>query len=305
MNSFWIYDENSDDITLWYELENVHRREGETCRLSHYKEEFSSIVKKEEFSGKVTFKKTDSFLTVKERISEITGFPKEVMINFGTKGKSNIDENGTSWLTVDYYTVNDSEQIKNSKYNQKSTDDRSLYIYIDIDESPNFKLANKIQLENDKTFENINNDYKLLKNNYNDLKDKYNKLNNKPCEYKWTISTLQTQIETMKKNNEEINTNIQNLKTENNNLKTENNNLKTELEKLKEEISTIKSKLTKKEEDELKTKNNEIEYKKKFDVNLIKYKEKMINEYKTKINNIFKIFINSFEKKEKIENNFS
>ena len=31
----------------------------------------------------------------------------------------------------------------------------------------------------------------------------------------------------------------------------------------------------------------------------------MTNEYKTEINNIFKIFINSFEKKEKIKNNFS
>ena len=305
MNSFWIYDENSDDITLWYELVNVHYRKGEGMQLSYYEEEFSSIVKKDEFSGEVTFKKTDSFLTVKEKINEITGFPKEVMVNFGTKGKENIDENGKSWQYIEYYTVNDSDQIKNSKYNQESTDDRSIYIYIDIDKSPNFKLANKIQLENDKTFKNINNDYELLKNNYNDLKDKYNKLNNKPCEYKWTISTLQTQIETMKKNNEEINKNIQNLKTENNNLKTENNNLKSELEKLKEEISTIKSKLKKKEEDELKIKNNEIECKKKFDVNLIKYKEKMINEYKTKINNIFKIFINSFEKEEKIENNFS
>ena len=125
MSSFWKYDENSDEITLWYQLENVHKRKGETCNLFHYEEEFSSIVKKDdEFSGEVTFKKSDSLLTVKERISEITGFPKEVMVRFATSGKNNIDENGISWHYLDNYDVNDSVQIKDSKYNQEYTEDR-------------------------------------------------------------------------------------------------------------------------------------------------------------------------------------
>ena len=286
---------------------------GETCQLSHYKEEFSSIVKKDdEFSGEVTFKKSDSLLTVKERISEITGFPKEVMVRFGTSGKNNIDENGKSWHYLDIYDVNDSVQIKDSKYNQEYTEDRRLYLWIDIDKCPYFKLANKIQLENDKKFDSLTKKYNYLKTKYNNLnsdninnKTKLNNLEKEKLELNTTIetqknqiSTLQTEINTIKKNNDEMNTNIQNLKTQ-------NNNLKTELEKMKKEISTIKSKLTTKEENELETKNNEIECKKEFEKNLIKCKEKMTNEYKTEINNIFKIFINSFEKKEKIKNNFS
>ena len=74
---------------------------------------------------------------------------------------------------------------------------------------------------------------------------------------------------------------------------------------MKEEISTIKTKLIIKEEKELEKNNNEIECRKEFDVNLIKCKEKMINEDKSEINILLKIFLNSFDKNEKVENNFS
>ena len=246
---------NSDEIILFYELENVHQRERETCELSNYKKEFSSIVNKDKFSGYIAVKKTDKFLTIKERISEITGFPKEVMVRFGTSGKNNIDENGKSWHYLDYYDVNDSVQIKDSKYNQEYTEDRRLYLWIDIDKCPHFKLANKIQLENDKKFDSLTKEYNYLKTEYNNLdydninnETKLNNLEKEKLELKTKIetqknqiSTLQTEINTIKKNNDEMNTNIQNLKTQ-------NNNLKTELEKMKKEISTIKSKLTTKEE---------------------------------------------------------
>ena len=318
-DSFCKYDKDSDEITLMYELENVYRRKGETTQLSHYKEEFSSIINENKFKGYETFKKSDSFLKIKEKISEITGFPKEVMVRFSTSGKNDIDENGKSVHYIEEYEVNDSQLIKDSKYNHEYSENRQLYLWIDIDKSPNFKLANEIQLKNDETFKNINIKYNSLITKYDDLENKYNdlnvdnilninKLNNlekEKKELKTTlesqknqISTLQTQIETINNNYEEINSLTKNLKTE-------NNNLKNELKKLKEEISTIKTKLIIKEEKELEKNNNEIECRKEFDVNLIKCKEKMINEYKSEINILLKIFLNSFDKNEKVENNFS
>ena len=176
-DSFCKYDKDSDEITLMYELENVHDRKGETCQLSHYKEEFSSIINNNKFKGYGTFKKSDSFLKIKEKISEITGFPKDVMVGFSTSGKNDIDENGKSWHYLEKYEVNDSLLIKDSKYNHEYSENRQLYLWIDIDKSPNFKLANEIQLKNDETFKNINIKYNSLITKYNDLENKYNDLN--------------------------------------------------------------------------------------------------------------------------------
>ncbi len=138
-DSFCKYDKDSDEITLMYELENVHDRKGETCQLSHYKEEFSSIINNNKIKGYETFKKSDSFLKIKEKISEITVFPKEVMVGFSTSGKNDIDENGKSWHYLEKYEVNDSLLIKDSKYNHEYSENRQLYLWIDIDKSPNFK----------------------------------------------------------------------------------------------------------------------------------------------------------------------
>ena len=37
IKKFENYDANSDEITLYYELENSNRKENETMELSHYK----------------------------------------------------------------------------------------------------------------------------------------------------------------------------------------------------------------------------------------------------------------------------
>ena len=133
------YDPYSDEITIYYELENSYRKENETIELSHYEKEFSSIIKS--YNGYETFKKTDTLNDIKKRVSEKSGFPIEVMGEFGYMGgQQYIKEK--SWNIIEHYEKPETTQIKDTIYNSEYTQKRQIYIWIDILKSSKFKLLN-------------------------------------------------------------------------------------------------------------------------------------------------------------------
>ena len=140
--NFQKYDSNSNEITLYYNLAHYfpEYQKWRNLNLSYYGHNFSSIVKKNYFSGYETFKKSDTLIEMKKRISKLSGFPIETFVKFGTKGGTEYNPNdGTVWNNINDYNVDESISISNSNYNSPIVENRYVYLYVDSSKSKIFE----------------------------------------------------------------------------------------------------------------------------------------------------------------------
>ncbi len=122
------YSNNSNEITLYYQLEEYfyEHKEWRDVSLNAYAEQFSSMIKKN-FSGYETFNKSDTLYQIKKKVSEKTGFPIETIIKFGIYNGTMYNPNGTLWINILDYNVDVNTTIMNSHYNSSKVEDLSLY----------------------------------------------------------------------------------------------------------------------------------------------------------------------------------
>ena len=117
-NSFSSYDPDSKYINLEYHLADNNRHQKTV--LTNYKKEFGKIIKTDNFIKVEEFKKTQKLIDIKKKVSELTGFPIEIMIDFGYIGEmeedhpiiyryNKLDEKGID--------VTDTILIEDSRYN--------------------------------------------------------------------------------------------------------------------------------------------------------------------------------------------
>ena len=181
-DKFKYYDENSEEITLYYSLNKDQKGQVEEWTdwgLSVYANEFSSIINKKYFEGYETFNKSDTLRDIKLRISKLTGFPIETIVNLGKYTGQEYGPDGRLWTFFNkyYYEENEYIQIRNSIYNSSNVDNRKVFIDIDPSKSNLFNELNKNQIKNDETIEDMKKNISNLKQNQEEQKLKYNNLN--------------------------------------------------------------------------------------------------------------------------------
>lgn len=150
--------------------------------------------------GYETFKKTDTLIEIKKRISKLSGFPIETFVQFGNKGGTKYNPNdGSEWDIINPYNVNESMSISNSQYNSPIIENRYVYLFVDPSKSKIFESLNENQLNNDNVTKNLENNILNLKKDNVDLNIKYINLQNENNINQNKISKLNTEVEKYKK----------------------------------------------------------------------------------------------------------
>ena len=267
-NSFSSYDPDSEDITLEYHLTTDNTRYS-NIDLTLYKKEFGKFVNTDNFIKFEKFKKTQKLRDIKEKVSELTEFPIEIMTDFGYIGRK---EDG--WETIYRYNkydgkgndITDTILIKDSRYNDPAEDNRKVYIFIDILKSPRFKLLNDNSI-----FEEVREDIESLKNEYDNLNNENNSNQKNINSIKTKQNSLQFDI---KSNSNKIN-NIEK------NVKNNESKIKDNFEELNEKYNSLKALNTHNEEKIKNLENENLILK-----NEIKSQQKEIDAIKREINNL-------------------
>ena len=267
-NSFSSYDPDSEDITLEYHLTTENTRYS-NIDLTLYKKEFGKFVNTDNFIKFEKFKKTQKLRDIKEKVSELTEFPIEIMTDFGYIGRK---EDG--WETIYRYNkydgkgndITDTILIKDSRYNDPAEDNRKVYIFIDILKSPRFKLLNDNSI-----FEEVREDIESLKNEYDNLNNENNSNQKNINSIKTKQNSLQFDI---KSNSNKIN-NIEK------NVKNNESKIKDNFEELNEKYNSLKALNTHNEEKIKNLENENLILK-----NEIKSQQKEIDAIKREINNL-------------------
>lgn len=259
--SFASYDPDSENILLEYHLVDNNRKKG--IALTNHIKEFGKIITTDKFIKIEEFKKTQELKDIKKKVSELTGFPIEIMTDFGYIEK----KIGSTDIIDRYYKydennkdITDSILIKDSRYNDLAEENRKVFIFIDILKSPQFKLLNDNSIfeEVRKKIESLEKKYDELDNEINLNKDNISSIETKQDSLQDDIDSNSTKIYNIKikvENNEsKINDNYKDLNEKYNSLKAlnahneekiknlENGNLvlKNEIESQQKEIDKIK-----------------------------------------------------------------
>ena len=223
------YSSSSNEITLYYQLLKLNNQ-FKNSGLAAYKNEFSSNVNKNEFSGLITISKNSTLYNLKIEISKITGFPIKTMVGFGCLEGEYYDEFGDKWERINPYYINENILILNSHYNNSMVAYRYIYIYIDITRDEIFSSINENQINNDKTIKKLEEKEKENKNKISKLELIIENLTSENNQNKKKISIITNEnkrlTELNDKRQEEKKKHEKNSKDCNDKFKIEKNNIK-------------------------------------------------------------------------------
>ena len=287
------YSSSSNEITLYYQLLKLNSQ-FKNSGLAAYKNEFSSNVNKNEFSGLITISKNSTLYNLKIEISKITGFPIKTMVGLGCLEGEYYDEFGDKWERINPYYIDENILILNSHYNNSMVAYRYIYIYIDITRDEIFSSINENQINNDKTIKKLEEKEKENKNKISKLELIMENLTSENNQNKKKISIITNEnkrlTELNDKRQEEKKKHEKNSKDCNDKFKIEKNNIKNKMtENWKKEISKI---LITEYMKEFEMKKGD---KKTSTTSLINSINKFTNEFIKQSEN----YINSFEKNSK------